>query len=86
MAKIYDGRWRYIENLGSAGQGSVVLVSDETNEIPGKFALKKLTNADSLERRARFERETKALEALNHPNILKIYYKQLNPPAGEKPF
>lgn len=86
MTKIYDSRWRFIRNVGAGGQGSVVLVSDESAVIPGESALKRLINADSQERRARFERETKALEALDHPNILKIHHKQLQPPKGEKPF
>jgi serine/threonine protein kinase len=34
----------------------------------------------------RFERETKALQALDHPNILKIFHTQLTPPNKEKPF
>jgi serine/threonine protein kinase len=86
VTKIYDNRWRFVRNIGGGGQGSVVLVSDESGAVPGEVALKRLTNADSAERRARFERETTALEALNHPNILKIHHKQLQPPNGEKPF
>ena len=86
MAKIYDNRWRFIKNIGAGGQGSVAMVSDETGTIPGELALKRLINADSQERKARFERETKALEDLDHPNILKIHHKQLDPPKDEKPF
>jgi serine/threonine protein kinase len=54
--------------------------------IPGEVALKRLTNAGDAERRARFERETKVLEELDHSNILKIHHKQLNPQGKEKPF
>ena len=86
MTKLYDNRWRYIRNVGSGGQGSVMLVTDESGVIPGEVALKRLTNADSPRRRARFERETEALEALDNPNILKILHKQLDPTSGEKPF
>lgn len=86
MTKLYDNRWRFIRNLGQGGQGSVVLVSDQTGQIPGELALKRLINADSQERLARFERETSALETLNHPNILKIHHRQLEPMKGEKPF
>jgi serine/threonine protein kinase len=72
VAKLYDNRWRYIDNIGGGGQGSVVRVTDDTGAFPGELALKRLTNADSQERRARFERETKVLEELDHPNILRI--------------
>jgi serine/threonine protein kinase len=86
MARLYESRWRFIRNIGAGGQGSVALVADESGAIPGELALKRLINADSKERKARFERETKALEALDHPNILRIFHKELNPPSGEKPF
>jgi serine/threonine protein kinase len=86
MAKVYDNRWRFIRNLAAGGQGSIALVSDDSGVLPGELALKRLINADSPERRARFERETKALDSLDNPNILKIHHKQLDPPVGEKPF
>jgi len=86
MTKIYDNRWLFIKNIGAGGQGSIALVSDNTGEIPGELALKRLINADSQERRARFEREINALEKLAHPNILRIHYRQLQPSKGEKPF
>lgn len=62
------------------------LVSDESGAIPGQLAMKRLINVDDPERRARFERETRVLESLNHENILKIHHKELGPPLGEKPF
>ncbi len=71
MGKLYGGRWRFKRNIGTGGKGSVVLVEDSSGELAGEFALKRLINADSPERKARFERETHALEALEHPNILK---------------
>ena len=86
MAKLYGGRWRFVRNIGTGGQGSVVLVTDTSGELSGEYALKRLINADNPERKARFVRETHTLEALDHPNILKIYDRQLNPLAGEKPF
>lgn len=86
MEKLYDNRWRFVRNIGCGGQGSVVLVKDESGLVPGEVALKRLINADSQDRRARFERETNALESLDHPNILKIHHKQLEPPPKEKPF
>jgi len=82
----YENRWRYVRHVGAGGQGSVVLVTDENGLLPGEITLKRLTNAESPERRARFERETKALEILDHPNILRIHHKELQPPSGDKPF
>jgi Protein kinase domain len=86
MTKLYGSRWRFVRNIGTGGQGSVALVADTSGELSGEYALKRLINADNPERKARFERETRALEALDHPNILKIYDRQLDPPGGEKPF
>ncbi|MDR5726977.1 MAG: serine/threonine-protein kinase [Terriglobia bacterium] len=86
MAKLYDKRWRYVRNIGCGGQGSVVLVADESGEVESEAALKRLTNAESAERKDRFERETNALDEINHPNILRILHKQLRPADGEKPF
>lgn len=86
MTKLYDARWRFIRNLASGGQSAVALVTDESGQFPGEVALKRLINVDSEERIARFERETKALESLDHPSILRIHHKQLTPHRGEKPF
>ncbi len=62
-----------LERLGEGGMGQVYLAED--TRLERRIALKVLaehfsTDADSL---ARFEREAKAIAALNHPNIVTIF-------------
>ena len=51
----------------------------EDSKLDRKVALKVLPSelAESDERRARFEREAKALAALNHPNIITVHSVEL---------
>ncbi|HXV60002.1 MAG TPA: protein kinase, partial [Vicinamibacteria bacterium] len=65
--------YRILEKLGSGGMGDVYLAEDI--ELDRKIALKVLPPelAESEERRARFQREAKALAALNHPNIVTVF-------------
>src|SRR5688572_9638276 len=65
--------YRLLEKLGSGGMGQVWLALD--SRLGRKVALKLLSPgvvADAT-RRKRFERESRALEALNHPNIVTIH-------------
>jgi serine/threonine protein kinase len=61
--------YKILEKLGSGGMGDVYLAED--TELERRIALKVLPPdlAESEERRARFQREAKAVAALNHPHI-----------------
>jgi Tol biopolymer transport system component/predicted Ser/Thr protein kinase len=61
------------EKLGRGGMGEVYVAED--TKLSRKVALKVLPKdmAESTERRQRFEREAKAIAALNHPNIVTVF-------------
>jgi len=71
MAKLYGNRWKTIDNISSGGQGVVVKVED-TQGLPGVYALKRLIHVENPARKKRFAREIETLIKLDHPNILKI--------------
>jgi hypothetical protein len=60
--------------IGAGGMGSLYLARD-TNPNTNRLVALKLLNAtlDSTDLRERFARESRALAALNHPNIVDIY-------------
>ena len=72
MAKAAYGRWKVHNELGRGGQGRVIRVTDIQGEHQGDFALKLLTHRDSAQRTERFLREIRALQDLNHPNIVRV--------------
>ena len=65
--------YRVLEQIGAGGMGAVYVAED--TKLSRKVALKVLPPemAESQERRSRFEREAKAIAALNHPNIVMIH-------------
>lgn len=65
--------YRIVSQLGSGGMGEVFLAED--TKLFRKVALKLLPAqfASSKERKLRFEREARAVSALNHRNIITIY-------------
>ena len=65
--------YRILSLLGAGGMGEVYLAED--TKLGRKIAIKLMPArfAENAERRQRFEREAKAVSALNHPNIITIY-------------
>jgi len=66
-------QYRILETLGAGGMGEVYLALD--TKLDRQVALKFLPRHFSIEpeARARFEREARALAALNHPNIVTVF-------------
>ena len=67
------GHYRIVRAIGAGGMGEVFMAEDA--RLGRKVALKVLPQAlaSDPERRGRFEREARAVAALNHPNIITIY-------------
>jgi serine/threonine protein kinase len=67
------GPYEILAPIGAGGMGEVYRAKD--TKLDREVAIKILPEAlaQDPERLARFEREAKALAALNHPNIAQIY-------------
>ncbi len=75
--------YRLIEKIGEGGMG--VVWNAEDTKLKRRVALKVLPEAMAAdpERRARFEREARAVAALNHPNIVTLYsVEETDTPSG----
>jgi serine/threonine protein kinase len=79
--------YRLIEKIGEGGMG--VVWKAEDTKLHRYIALKVLPEAMAAdpERRARFEREARAVAALNHPNIVTLHsVDEADTPAGSVHF
>src|SRR5688572_31734263 len=67
------GPYEVIASIGAGGMGEVYRARD--TRLDRDVALKILPESFAIDpdRRARFEREAKAVAALSHPNILAIF-------------
>ena len=79
LEELQNGRYRHIRLLGSGGMGEVYLMNDI--RVNRQVAIKVIRSegasypgADAAKDAARlFQREAKAIAALEHPNILPLY-------------
>jgi len=79
VEELQDGRYRFMRSLGSGGMGEVYLMQDE--RINRQVAIKVIRSegashpeSTAAREAARlFQREAKAIAALEHPNILPLY-------------
>jgi TolB-like protein len=67
------GHYKVESQLGAGGMGEIFVAEDR--RLSRKVALKVLPEklAQAPERRSRFEREARAVAALNHPNVVTIH-------------
>lgn len=63
------GPWKVVRSLDEGGQAHVFLVEDTTGKRPGEYVLKRLKNQGRLDL---FEREIKAMVAVEHPSVLRV--------------
>src|SRR6266516_5822161 len=79
LEELQDGRYRLVRSLGSGGMGEVYLMND--TRVNRQVAIKVIRSesapypgSEAAKDAARlFQREARAIAALDHPNILPLY-------------
>ena len=66
------GPYQIVQSLGAGGMGEVYRARDSRLGRDVAIKVLPLTLAKDVDRRARFEREARAVASLNHPNIAAI--------------
>src|SRR5258705_7232576 len=67
------GHYKISESIGTGGMGDVYLATDITAGRRAALKLLPMRFTGDAERLKRFQREARAVVALNHPNILTVY-------------
>lgn len=71
---IVDDRYKIVEIIGSGGMGTIFKVEDIQNEnAPAVLKILNLEHVGSKEQIARFKREARLAQDLDHPNIVKVF-------------
>ena len=78
--QVLGGDFVLVRQLGEGGMGVVWLA--EERPLGRKVALKVMRPAESPTRASRFEREARALAALNHPSILSVLRTGIDAETG----
>src|SRR5215467_6858199 len=79
LEELQDGRYHFVRLLGSGGMGEVYLMQDMrvNRQVAIKVIRSESTpypNSDAAREATRlFQREARAIAALDHPNILPLY-------------
>lgn len=71
------------KTAGEGGQAQIVLVEDTTKEFQGVWTKKRLKNNTDPKRLAMFETEVRAVQSINHPNVLKVVDSDL---SADRPY
>src|SRR5437773_9325964 len=67
------GHYKISKRIGSGGMGEVYLATDMTAGRKAALKLLPMRFTGDAERLKRFQQESRAVVALNHPNILTVY-------------
>ena len=78
------GHYRIVRSLGSGGMGEVSAAQDAKLNREGALKVLPGATSDNPERRERFEREAKAVAALNPPPTSSRFIRSRTPTA--RPF